>query len=143
MVFRPAVFDRYVSALSVARIGQALSNCGKDPAPGFRRPAAEEPDHRHRRLLGAGGERQCRCSTEQGDELAPSSPYDAAFSMRGHAESKKTQNFVFRHYDQIRFCFRTAKTHLGSGACVAAFEMMLICVGTFGKVLVPIALAQP
>src|SRR5262249_23186208 len=43
MVFRPAVFDRYVLALSVARICQALSNCSKDPAPGFRRPAAEDP----------------------------------------------------------------------------------------------------
>src|SRR6516165_3586185 len=72
MVFRPSVFDRYVSALSVTRIGQALLNCSKDPAPGFRRPAAEEPDHRHRRLLCARRERPSeRRTAEKRDELAP------------------------------------------------------------------------
>src|SRR5262245_13108971 len=36
-----------------------------------RRPAAEEPDHRHRRLLRARRERPNRRAVEQRDELAP------------------------------------------------------------------------
>jgi hypothetical protein len=35
MVFCPAVFDLYVVALSVARIGQTLADGIKDPTPGF------------------------------------------------------------------------------------------------------------
>jgi hypothetical protein len=41
--------------------------------------------------------------------------------------AKKRKNLSSaRHYDQIRFRFRTTKTHVGSGVCSAAGETMMI-----------------
>src|SRR5262249_5670996 len=45
----PAIFDRYVAALDIAAFIEASPD-GIEPA-GFTVRAAEQPDHRHRRLL--------------------------------------------------------------------------------------------
>ena len=74
LAVRPAIFDRDVLALDIAGFA---SGPGGTRADGMRvrvrRCAAEEPDHRHRRLLRARRERpRSRRAAEQRDELAPS-----------------------------------------------------------------------
>jgi hypothetical protein len=54
-ILGPAVFDRHVLAFDVARFAQALAECGSpETRARLGRAAAEEPNHRHRRLLRAG-----------------------------------------------------------------------------------------
>src|SRR5262249_22189474 len=48
---RPAVFDRQILALDVAGFAQSLTERGQRRGTRTRRAAAEETDHRHRRLL--------------------------------------------------------------------------------------------
>src|SRR5262249_53014476 len=74
LVLRPAILDHDILALDVAGFTKALAECGQIACTIDRRPrAAEEPNHRHRRLLSAGHSwpRSCRAA-EQRDELAPS-----------------------------------------------------------------------
>src|SRR5262245_25032766 len=73
--FRQAILDGNVLALDVAGFTNALSECGQKACTiGKERPrAAEEPDHRHGRLLRARRERPSRRGTaEQYAELATS-----------------------------------------------------------------------
>src|SRR5262249_37148711 len=72
--FRPAIFDRDVAALDIARFRQGLAQGGETAAHQIAwRRAAEKSDHRHRRLLRARCERpgDCRAAKEC-DEVAPS-----------------------------------------------------------------------
>src|SRR5215831_7808730 len=70
LVLRPAILDRHILALDVAGFTNALPECGQI-ARTIGRRAAEEPDHRHRLLLGARRERPRDCrAAEQRDELA-------------------------------------------------------------------------
>src|ERR1700738_2356417 len=55
MTLRAEIFNRYISTLDVARYRQPLTKCGQEAA--IERYRAEEPDHRHRWLLRARGER--------------------------------------------------------------------------------------
>src|SRR5262245_48491936 len=72
LVLRPAILDRHVLALDVAGFTNALAECGQILCTIGRRRAAEEPDHRHRRLLRARREwPRCRPAAEKRDELAP------------------------------------------------------------------------
>src|SRR5262249_53958570 len=68
---RPAVFDRHVPALDIARLLQALTECIQHGPVSLERCAVEEPDHRHRALLCAGRERPRSRNADQYDELAP------------------------------------------------------------------------
>src|SRR5262245_2379088 len=69
---RPAVFDRHVLALDVAGVFEALAKSAQAIRQRVRRPAVEQPDHRHRRLLRPRCQRPGDCrAAEQRDELAP------------------------------------------------------------------------
>jgi hypothetical protein len=58
-------------AFDVAVLIQAAAECGYQMRALIGRSRAEEPDHRHRRLLRAGGERPRRCcAAKERDELA-------------------------------------------------------------------------
>ena len=71
----PAVFDRHVLALDIAALLQGLAKYAQIVrVRRVRRCGAEEPNHRHRRLLPARRQRPCgRCAAEQRDELAAGS----------------------------------------------------------------------
>src|SRR5262245_56130322 len=73
LVLLPAILDRHILALDVAGFTKALAECGQIACTIDRRPrAAEEPNHRHRRLLGTRREgARGRHAAEQRDELAP------------------------------------------------------------------------
>jgi hypothetical protein len=69
---RPAVFDRDALALDMTDFLQALAERGHHVRVRLGRRAAQESDHRHRRLLRAHGERPAdRCAAEKCDEFAP------------------------------------------------------------------------
>ena len=51
LIFGPAVMDRYVLALDIAGLFQALAKCAQTVRQRVRGPAVKESDHRHRRLL--------------------------------------------------------------------------------------------
>src|SRR5438309_1207626 len=71
LVLRPAILDRHILALDVAGFTNALPECGQIACTISKRRAAEETDHRHRRLLGTRSERpRHRRAAEQCDELA-------------------------------------------------------------------------
>ena len=72
LVLRPAILDRHILALDVAGFTNALPECGQILCTIGRRRAAEEPDHRHRRLLCARTERQSRRAAECGQQFPPS-----------------------------------------------------------------------
>src|SRR5215831_4518950 len=72
LVLRPAILDRHILALDVAGFTKALAECGQISCTIDRRRAAEEPDHRHRRLLRARCERpRRRRAADERDELPP------------------------------------------------------------------------
>ena len=71
LILRPAVFDRYVLALDIAGLLQALAKSAQTVRACVRRCGVKEPDHRHRRLLRPRRERpRRRRAAEQRDELA-------------------------------------------------------------------------
>jgi hypothetical protein len=78
----PAPSDtRTPLAIDVAGFTNALPECGQKTYTIGRRRAAEEPNHRHRSLLGARRERpRSCCAAEQGDEL--SAPHSITSSAR-------------------------------------------------------------
>src|SRR6476660_6208772 len=67
---RPAILNRDVAPLDVADFAQPAAESGQVVYEHFGRAAAEEPNHRHCRLLRSRRERQTRRSAEQRDELA-------------------------------------------------------------------------
>ena len=65
--FRPAKFDGHVAALDKAGLAQALAERAHPARPQVGRFAAEEPDHRHRRLLRVRRQRpRCRRAARGG-----------------------------------------------------------------------------
>src|SRR6516165_9322255 len=74
LVLRPAILDRHVLALDVARFTKALAECGQIACTIDWRRAAKESYHRHRRLLRARRERPSRrrAAAKQDHEIAPS-----------------------------------------------------------------------
>jgi hypothetical protein len=66
------IIDGEVSPLDQAALVETSSHDGNERRIGGRRTAAEEADHRHRRLLRPRGERPRRRSAESQDELAAS-----------------------------------------------------------------------
>ena len=74
LAFRPAIFDRDVAGPRRSRVSlRPLPECALTfGRAASARPAVEQADHRHRRLLRARRERPRRCrAAEQRDELAP------------------------------------------------------------------------
>ena len=71
LALQPVVLDRHVLALDVAGFVEAFTERSGKARGGLGRPAADEADHRHRRLLRARRERpRRRRAAEQRDELA-------------------------------------------------------------------------
>jgi hypothetical protein len=73
--FRPAKFDRDVSALRIAGFAETLAEGCDSAGECGRGLGAEISDHRHRRLLRSRAQRpkiRCRGGTGQSDELAAS-----------------------------------------------------------------------
>jgi hypothetical protein len=69
LIFRPAVFDRHVLTRDIAGFLQALEKWnGDDLVVKFSGLEAEEPNHRHRRLLRLRSERPRRRAPEPRDE---------------------------------------------------------------------------
>jgi hypothetical protein len=66
----PAVLDRHILTFDVPSLVKAPMECYNRIGGLTRRPAAEKPDYRHRRLLRARREPPRRCTAEQCDELA-------------------------------------------------------------------------
>src|SRR5262245_31196688 len=71
MTFRPAIFDSDVLSFDIAKLTQSLAECVDSGRRFTWRSAAQEPDHRYRRLLGACCKRPRRRAAEQRDEIAP------------------------------------------------------------------------
>src|SRR5262245_25367661 len=71
LVLRPAILDHNILALDVAGFTKALPECGQIACTIRKRRAAEESDHRHRRLRRARRGRPRHRAAEQRDELAP------------------------------------------------------------------------
>src|SRR5262245_27970835 len=73
LVLRPAILNRYILALDVAGVTNALPECGQKARTIGRRPrAAKKSYHRHRRLLRACRDRpRSRRAADEHDELAP------------------------------------------------------------------------
>jgi hypothetical protein len=63
LIIRIAIFDRDVLPLDEACFLQALAERDNKVLEWRERRAAEKPDYRHRRLLGARRERPCRDRT--------------------------------------------------------------------------------
>ena len=74
LILRPAILDRHILALDVARFTKALAECGQIACTIDRRRAAKESYHRHRWLLRARRERprRYRAAAKQDHEIAPS-----------------------------------------------------------------------
>src|SRR5262249_6291493 len=71
LILGPAVDDRYILALDITSLFQALAQCSQSARHrSIWRPAVEQPDHRHRRLLRTPRERPCGSAAEQRDERA-------------------------------------------------------------------------
>ena len=70
LIVREAIFDRDVLAFDIASFFQTPMERGKKVRVVIGRPTAEEPDHRHRRLLRPCRERPRRRAAEQRDERA-------------------------------------------------------------------------
>src|SRR5262249_10608479 len=88
LTLRPTVFDRDVLAFDKPGFGQSLAERGQQRPTLRERRAAEEPDHRHRRLLRARRERPGRCAAEQRYELA------APHSITSSARSRNSRLIV-------------------------------------------------
>jgi hypothetical protein len=67
----PAVVDRHVLALDIARLFEALAKGTQALGNRLGRSDFEKSDHRHRRLLRARRERPRRRATDERDEFAP------------------------------------------------------------------------
>src|SRR6266508_3864943 len=57
LIFGPAVLDRHVLTLDITGVLEALAKRAQTVRQRVKRPAVEEPDHRHPRLLRARRER--------------------------------------------------------------------------------------
>src|SRR5262245_16917157 len=71
LTLRPAVIDRRILTFDVTAFLEALVEYFNRIGGLGGRPAAQEPDHRHRRLLRARRERPRRSATNERNELAP------------------------------------------------------------------------
>ena len=81
LIFRPAQFDRDVLTVDEARFVETLTQGGDVFGVGGERSAVKQSDHRHRRLLRVGSERQCNSrAADNSDELAP--PHSITSSAR-------------------------------------------------------------
>src|SRR5262245_64674071 len=81
LILAPTVYDRYVIALDIAGVLEALAKSAQTVLDSLRRSVIKEADHRHRALLRARRERpRGRRAAEQRDELAP--PHSITSSAR-------------------------------------------------------------
>ena len=72
LVFREAIFDRYVAALDIAALGYTAKKRIRKVGSVFSPDAGQEADHRHRQLLRPCAERpRSRRAADERDEIAP------------------------------------------------------------------------
>src|SRR5262249_54589324 len=75
LIVRPSVFDGHVAALNITRFAQSFAECCQEMCVRFGRTWAEEPDHRHHRLLPPRAlhlhREQQTTAADQGNELTP------------------------------------------------------------------------
>src|SRR5262249_14321213 len=96
LAVQPAVFDRYVLALDIADVLQALAKSAQTVDRTVRRCRMEEPDHRRRRLLRTRGERPRGRASEECDEVTPSHancPSGKAYQERRCASQQNCPGF--------------------------------------------------
>src|SRR5215831_8031479 len=73
LAFEPVILDGYVLATDVTGFSKPVAERIRKARQSIRRPAIDEPDHRHRRLLRACRERpRHRRATECGQQFPPS-----------------------------------------------------------------------
>src|SRR5262249_35991358 len=86
--------DYDVLTLHITTFLQATVKTAQTVRGRLRRVTVEEPDHRHRRLLRARRERQCRRrAAEQRDELAP--PHSITSSARASSDGDTSRPSPF------------------------------------------------
>src|SRR5262245_26490683 len=110
LVLRPSILDHDILALDVAGFTNALTECGQLACTIGRRPrAAEESDHRHRRLLRTRRPRpRGRRAAEQRYELTP--PHSITSSARcckHHGTSRPSALAVLRLMTRSNLVGRT------------------------------------
>src|SRR5262245_45979135 len=88
LTLSPAIFDRHVLALDIAGVLEALAECAHTVRKRVRRCTAEEPDHRHGRLLCARRERPRGRAAKKRDELAPFQFRDHSITSSARARSE-------------------------------------------------------
>src|SRR5215472_13043212 len=71
MPLQPVVLDHHVLTFDVASLIETFAECCRVARGGICRPAANESDHQHGRLLRPRRERPRRHTAEQRDEIAP------------------------------------------------------------------------
>src|SRR5262249_18820410 len=84
---RPERFYRDVLALDITDFLQTLAKCGYYVGVRLRRRAAQESNHRHRRLLRAHRERSCGRTADKRDELSP--PHSITSSAGPQANTRE------------------------------------------------------
>jgi len=90
---RPAVFDRHVPALDIARFLQPLTECIQHGPVSVERCAVEKPDHRRRSLLRARRQRPRRSrAAKQRDELATAAHSITSSAMASSPGAKLRPN---------------------------------------------------
>ena len=132
--YRPSAqrLDCDVAALDEADFGEAPPKRGHVFRPFHRRHAVEDPDHRHRRLLGARRERPSRRrAAEQRDERAPFQLVELHFGPRARAGLQDielavvSQEVTKRFYNLLAVgeacaCPRWVSTSIRANSCHAA-----------------------
>src|SRR5439155_19764641 len=133
LVLRPAILDRHTLAFDVPGFADALPECGHKTCSVGRRRAAEEPDHRHPRLLRPRRKRPRGRTAEQRDELATAahSITSSARAMNVGVSSRPSALAVFKLTARSNFVASSTGSSAGlvpckvtatTGRCLASLE---------------------
>ena len=71
VIVREAEFDRHIAAFDKTSFSQPFAKCGNNSYAQFGHTRVEEPDHRHRGLLGTCRQRPCHRAADERDQLPP------------------------------------------------------------------------
>ncbi len=105
----PAVFDHQILSLDIAGIAQSLAESSYQQGSLAGRPAAEETDHRHRRLLRARGKRPCDCGAGGRLKQTHAASYQASRSWRGMGNMAQQSPFGYVAHSWFRDPCATGK----------------------------------
>src|SRR5262249_6765529 len=139
LAFRPAIFDLDVLAFDISCLFQSLAERTQaDRVSGqVRRCAAEEPDHRHRRLLRARRERPRGSAAEQRDELAARHSITSSARVRSMGGTARPMAFAAFKLITSSSCVGNS---IGSSAGVAPLKILSMYTATrraFARRLMP------